>query len=159
MPKYFNKEMFCRFQSSLLIRDPAYSFPSLFKLKPDFIQEEGGVEGLYQAWKILLEAGESVPIIDATDIQRNPQAVVGAWCDAVGIARMNNALRWNKGIHESWENWSQYVDTVKESTGFQKPPESFPKVESERLAKMIDSARPLYREMESRKITVVGVCE
>lgn len=150
--KYLNKEMLCLFQASILIRDPAYSFPSYYKLKPDFIEMEGGVIGLYDTWQILLNEGEKVPIIDAMDIQRNPQDTVGAYCDAVGIARMPEALSWSKGTDESWSKWESYIDTVKSSTGFQPPPKSFPVVENERLAKMIDSSRRYYREMESKKM-------
>lgn len=151
---YLNKEMLCRFHSSFLIRDPAYSLPSLYKLKPDLTEEEGGVIALHKAWQIVLAAGEQVAIVDAMDIQRDPENTVGPWCDAVRIPRNADALRWERGANQSWGNWKEFVNTVSESTGFHRPPDSFPLVESERLAKMIDSARHLYREMECSKLVV-----
>jgi len=151
---FLNEEMLCHFQGSFLIRDPAYTLPSYYKMKPDFVEEEGGVIALHKAWQILVAAGEETPIIDAIDIQQQPENTIGAWCDAVGIVRNTDALIWEKGVEESWSSWPEFVDTVKKSTGFQAPPKAFPVVPNERVAKMIDSVRPLYQEMESHKLVV-----
>lgn len=110
--------------------------------------------GLHKAWQILLAEGEQVPIIDAVDLQREPERCVAAWCAAVGIARRDDALRWQAGMDKSWETWPSYVGTVVQSTGFHPPPEQFPEVTDERLARMIDSSRRYYKEMENYKVVV-----
>lgn len=142
------------FNGSFLIRDPAYAFPSYHKQRPDLTEEEGGVIGLHKAWLMLRGAGEDLPIVDATDIQRDPRAYVGAWCDAVGLERRDDALQWESQMYETWKKWPDWVQTVSKSTGFQPPPKEFPVVQDERLAKMIDSSRRLYREMAAHKIVV-----
>lgn len=152
--KFLNKEMLTSFQSSLLIRDPRFSLPSYHKIKPDFTEDEAGYQALHTAWMILRQCDEHTPIVDAIDIQRDPVNVVGAWCDEVGIERNESALTWEEGGHQSWGNWTKFTETVVRSTGFQKPPNSFPQVADERVAKMIDSARRYYREMEVYKIAV-----
>lgn len=154
IPKYFTTDVLQMFRGSFLIRDPAYSFPSYFKHRPDFTEEEGGLLGLHKAWQMLLAAGEDLPIVDATDIQRDPKGYVGAWCDAMGLERRDDALHWDARMFKSWETWSEWVDAVSQSTGFNPPPTQFPEVKDERLAKMIDSSRPLYLEMAARKIVV-----
>lgn len=153
--KYCTNDMLTEFHGSFLIRDPAYSFPSLYKLKPDFTEEEGGVIALHKAWQMLLALGEKPVIIDAIDIQRDPEPVVGAWCDEMGIERRPEALHWEGELQEEdWETWAAYVQTAQQSSGFQKPPEQFPAVATEELARKIDAARVLYREMESKKLVV-----
>lgn len=142
------------FHGSFLIRDPAYAFPSYYKQRPDLTEHEGGVIGLHRAWQMLRGAGEDLPIVDATDIQRDPQGYVGAWCDAVGLERNDGALHWESRTYESWEKWPQWVQTVSRSTGFRPPPTEFPVVTDERLARLIDSSRRLYREMAAHKIVV-----
>lgn len=153
-PKYFTLDVFQMYRGSFLIRDPAYSFPSYYKHRPDFVEEEGGVLALHRAWQMMRAAGEDLPIVDATDIQRDPKAYVGAWCDAMGLERRDEALRWESRMYKSWETWMEWVDTVSQSTGFNPPPKQFPEVKDERLARMIDSSRPLYLQMAAHKIVL-----
>lgn len=152
--KYLTNEILTKFHGFFLIRDPAYSFPSLYKLKPDFREEEGGVIGLHKTWNMLLAVGENPVIIDAIDIQRNPEPVIGAWCDAMGMERRPDALHWEKGLNDAWKTWPKFAETVSNSTGFLKPPENFPTVATEELARKIDAARVLYREMECKKLVI-----
>lgn len=151
-PTYLTPSVLTLFQSSVLIRDPAHALPSFHKIKPDFTEEEAGYIGLLEAYKILVASGEDVPIVDALDIQRAPEAVVGAWCDAVAIPRNASALRWKEESHESWNSWSEYTATISASSGFLPPPDKAPDVPSERVAKLIDSARRQYSELHALRI-------
>lgn len=153
-PRYLNAEWLRQFNGFCLIRDPAYSLPSLYKLKPDLTEQEGGVRGLHAVWQMLVNDGESVPIVDAIDLQRNGVACVAAWCAAMKIERRDDALQWEVGAHQGWESWPAYVQTVVKTEGFLPPPSGFPEVPDERLAQIIDSLRRYYREMEAHKLVV-----
>lgn len=148
---YFTSSFLCSFEPSILIRSPVYSVPSLVKLKFDTTEEETGFEGLVRCWKILVAAGENVPIIDSVDIQRDPSLYVGLWCDAVGLSRNENALRWKSEEIDEWKGWSYYTRTVVGSTGFL-PVQPPPKVKNEHTARLIDSVMKHYRELESNKL-------
>lgn len=149
--RYNTLETLCRFQPSILVRNPAYSVPSLHSHKADVREEETGFAGLHRTWTMLRGVGEDVPIVDANDIQKNPVAYVGAWCDAVSIDRNDKAVQWNKEEVKDWSDWKDYTRTVVSSTGFL-PPVSPPQVKSEYVARLIDAVSPYYRELEAHKI-------
>lgn len=115
-------------------------------------EAEAGISAQHRAWKLLRAADVHAPIVDATDIQRDPRRTIGAWCDSVGLVRCDEALSWEPRMFPEWEVWPDWMDTVKKSMGFYPPPTHFPEVKSERLARLIDSMRPLYREMETHKL-------
>ena len=61
------------------------------------------------------------PVIDSDDLLEDPPAVVEAWCEAVGIDFIPEALRWTPGERQevSWWDGGSFHENLRNSCGFQ----------------------------------------
>lgn len=145
------------FHGSLLIRHPAWVLPSLHRMWPDFTDVETGYTSLVTVLAMLREAGEEPAVIDSDDLRQDPKAVVGEWCDRVGIPRRPDALSWEPGMPDDWQLWRPWFEKAAQSTCFLPPAGKDPPNVDERLARRIDAVRPLYRQLEVHKVQF-GTC-
>lgn len=145
-------EVLNKFQNTFLIRDPAWALCSLEKIRPDFSEDEAGYLKQYQAWSILKQHGHNPIVIDSDDLRADPEYIVGAWCDAVGIPRRPDALEWEPGMPDEWLPWEEFMQVVAKSTGFLPPESKEPPTPSDALAKKIAAYKPLYNELAAHKI-------
>jgi hypothetical protein len=140
-----------RFRSTFMIRDPAWSLPSIARIWPDFTDEEAGYIAQHRAWSLLVQDGERPIVVDGDDLCRDPVAVAAAWCEAVGIEDRPDCLEWEPGMPADWEPWADWFQAAAESTGFRAPAPGPPPNASPELVDRIDSFRPMYEELaESR---------
>ncbi len=64
-------------------------------------------------------AGDAPPVVDSDDILRDPEGVLRALCDRIGIAFEPAMLSWAPGARETDGVWGQHwYANVYESTGF-----------------------------------------
>ena len=115
-----SQEFLSNFHNTFIIRDPIYALPSLYKIMPDFTLEETGYEQQYRMFQMVRESTGKVPvIIDGSDLRANPEAVVKAYCDAVDIPFIPEALNWEpqKKLPQM-ELWKDWYGNVMDSEGF-----------------------------------------
>lgn len=94
------------FDHTFIIRHPAKALPSLFARWSDFRLNEAGYAELYklfEATKAFL--GKVPPVIDSDDLVYKPEATVKAYCDAVGIPFLPQALKWEPKISPQINQW------------------------------------------------------
>lgn len=138
------------FTNTFLIRDPARSLPSMAQMWPDFTTDEAGYEAQRKAFDLACEmAGEIPPVIEATDLQIDPDRVVAAWCERVGIEHRPHALTWEPGLPAGWERWADWFEGAATSTGFlplveDRPPEGPEPDDDPELAGAVAEARAHY---------------
>jgi hypothetical protein len=137
---------------TLLVRDPAWSLPSMARQWPDFTADEAGFEPLAEVAARLDESGADVVVVDTADLRRDPDALVEAWCEAVGLDFDPGALQWDEGMAAGWERWQQWHATTATSTGFLPPEAEPPTVDDPRLITAIERARPIYDELAARRL-------
>lgn len=142
-----NMETLKHFHSSFLIRDPAYSIPSLARVWPDYTDTEIGYEHLFAAWKMLKETGENPVIIDSDDICNDPEGTIGAWCDAVGIPRRPDALTWDPGMPDDWLIWKEWHSSAAKSTHFFNAKKTKVEPTDPEMARRIADASALYTQL------------
>jgi hypothetical protein len=66
--------------------------------------------------------GHAPPVIDTNDVLGNPEHVLGALCDAIGIAFRREMLAWPAGKRDSDGVWAPaWYASVEKSTGFASP--------------------------------------
>jgi hypothetical protein len=101
----------------LLIRDPAEVIASYVRSRADVVAAD---IGLVQQSELYDQLGADVPVIDAADFLRNPEAYLRWLCDYVGIEFTEAMLHWPAGPRESDGVWAPYwYDAVLASTGFE----------------------------------------
>jgi hypothetical protein len=101
----------------LLIRDPAEVIASYVRARADVVAED---IGLVQQAELYDQLGTDVPVIDAADFLRNPEAYLRWLCDHAGVEFSDRMLSWPRGPRDSDGVWAPYwYDAVAASTGFE----------------------------------------
>ncbi|CAK9138350.1 unnamed protein product [Ilex paraguariensis] len=102
----------------ILIQNPLDILPSYDKvLPPSFL--ELGLAGLVSIYSELCELGKPPPIIDAAELQENPEAALRGLCEDLGIPFQDAMLKWEAGPKSYdgiWGPW--WYGSVHKSIGF-----------------------------------------
>ena len=121
-----------RFTHSFLIRDPAKSIPSIKKRAPQWLLKEYGFEDHRALFDRIAERdGKAPPVIDSDDLLEDPHGIVSAWCDAVGIPFLPDALSWEPGTRPQvgWYDEGSWHDVLAQSDGLKPQPRTYGTVE------------------------------
>ncbi len=134
------------FTHSFLIRDPAKVCTSVQKRWPDVhLKELGFAEQRALFDRIADRDGAPPPVIDSDDLLRDPHGLVAAWCNAVNIPFLPQALRWEPGADTgsySWYDGGSWHDKLKNSTGLTPQEPGYTDIET-----APDHARWLYEQV------------
>jgi len=145
------------FTSTVLIRDPRFSLPSLHRRLPDFTREETGFEQLQRLVQILREdLGRDPLIIDGEVLRADPETVCRKYCEAAGIAFRPDSLEWTPGEERHWSRWTEWYQDAASSRGF-RPPAAEPDAEALKIpavAEALDYCLPIYEELSARSLHV-----
>ncbi len=149
-----NADLLSRFRNSFLIRDPAAALRSLAKHWPDFTNEEAGWAAISVAAEVVEQIGQPLVVVDADALGRNPADVVAAWCAAVDIPFMPEALTWEPGLRPEWALWAGWHVSTAGASGFRAPSHSpVPPSDAEpHLRDAYNRALPIYRRLRSRAL-------
>lgn len=101
----------------LLIRDPAEVVASYVRSRATVTVDDIGVA---QQVALFEQLRGDVPVIDAADFLRDPEAHLRWMCDHIGVAFTDRMLHWPPGPRDSDGVWAPYwYDAVLASTGFE----------------------------------------
>ncbi|KAL8159525.1 hypothetical protein V2J09_001062, partial [Rumex salicifolius] len=127
----------------ILIRNPLYTLASLDKVIPSsFI--EIGYPDLVSIYCKLCELGKAPPIIDATDLQLDPEGTLHGLCKDLGISFQPAMLKWEAGpkpvdcVVAPW-----WYEDVHKTTCFL-PPKKYPKPFPVKLYDLLEECLPFY---------------
>ena len=103
-----------------LIREPAAVVASFTIQRPDAAAWELGFAQQARLFDHVCDRlGAAPPVIDASDVLKNPAAVLGNLCTRLGIAFSARMLRWPRGPRASDGVWApHWYAAVERSTGF-----------------------------------------
>lgn len=127
----------------ILIRNPLDILPSFDKVVPPSFFELGLAE-LVSIYNELCDNGKRPPVIDAAELQKDPEATIRGLCDDLEIPFQPAMLSWEAGpkpIDGLWAPW--WYNGVHKSTGFKeqrKDTEPFPFS----LYDLLEQSLPLY---------------
>ncbi len=114
------------FRHTFLVRDPAEALPSMYAHWREFTTDEASYEALHRMFDLVVDRDGAVPpVIDAADLAADPAGTVRAWCAAVGIEFVAEALEWEEGDRRDvrWYG-GRWHDTLAASTGLGRRPAS-----------------------------------
>jgi hypothetical protein len=142
------------FRNMLLIRDPVEVVASYVRARESCEPDDIGLP--QQGWLLELwdEHDIEVPIVDATDFLRAPEAHLRRLCDWLGIPFSDRMLSWPPGPRESDGVWApHWYAAVWSSTGFQ-PWRPRDTSLSEHDAAVAEACRPTYEALYARRVRV-----
>jgi hypothetical protein len=135
----------------LLVRDPAEVVSSYLRSRASVTPDDIGV---LQQLELYDQLGEGVPVIDAADFLRDPEAYLRWLCDYAGVDFRPAMLSWPAGPRTSDGVWAPYwYDAVLHSTGFEpyRPRRVELTPEGETVVAVL---RPAYDELHAARLVL-----
>jgi hypothetical protein len=142
------------FRNVLLIRDPVEVVASYVRARETCEPDDIGLP--QQGWLLELwdDHGLEVPILDAGDFLRAPEAHLRRLCDWLGIPFTDRMLSWPPGPRPSDGVWApHWYAAVWSSTGFQ-PWRPRQVTLSDHDAAVAEACRPIYEALHARRVRV-----
>ena len=144
-----------RIENTFLIRDPERAIPSYYAMNQDVTLEEIGLEQLHTIFETVAEISDTPPVVvDAGDLEENPNATMEAYCKALEIPFIEEAMTWEEGHQKKWDIWKEWHTDAAESTGIQKDMEVFEvdTQNSDHLKRLYDHQFPFYEALYQHRI-------
>lgn len=151
-------EFLSHFNHSFLIRDPAKVATSMYKHWPDFALKETAILEQRELFDRLTEqSGKPPPLIDSDDLLENPSGIVQAWCNAVGIQFLPEALSWAPGDREevSWYDKGAWHANLRNSDGLKPQLRRYIDISEtpDRVKQIYETVLPHYLHMHAFRLT------
>lgn len=148
------------FQHTFLIRDPAKVLVSMYAQWREFTMEEASFEYLQRMFDLVVERyGTIPPVIDSDDLLDDPHGTVRAYCEAVGIEFVPQALEWEQGDRTEvrWYG-GRWHDALSASTGLRRQPTNHDADLDDVafLRDMYERCRPHYDALAAHTLTPIG---
>ncbi|CAN1124324.1 Branched-chain-amino-acid aminotransferase-like protein 2 [Linum perenne] len=127
----------------ILIRNPLDILPSFDKVVPPSFLELGLAE-LVSIYSDLCILGNPPPVIDAADLEQDPETTLRGLCEDLSIPFQKSMLSWEAGpkpFDGVWAPW--WYKSVHESTCFA-PGRKYPKPFPFALYDLLEQSLPLY---------------
>ena len=151
-------EFLSHFTHAFLIRDPAKTITSMYDKWPDFDELEVGFPEQRALFDLLLALnGAAPPVIDSDNLLEDPFKITEAFCDAVGIPFVEDALTWEAGgdpsAHSWWDGGSFHANLAK-STGLKAQKRNYIDLENapERVRQVHRRMKPHYDRLYEARI-------
>ncbi len=141
--------------NTFLIRDPEEAVLSHATVHPELTREVLGYEQLARCFDFVRELTGTTPVvINAADLAARPEATIAAYCAAVGIPFLPEALRWSAGEQPEWTTWSGWHTDVAASSGFSRPQRAYRFTYETRpgLREFERHCRPFYEHLDQYRL-------
>jgi hypothetical protein len=141
--------------NAFLIRPPERVLASYVVKRGEVTLDDIGVVRQAELFdRVADETGSAPPVIDGADVLADPEGVLTALCEALGIPFSGKMLAWPAGRRDSDGVWAPaWYDAVERSTGFSAPS---PDVRFEdlpaHLKPIAEAARPWYERMARHRL-------
>lgn len=157
----WNADFLSHFTHAFLIRDPAKTISSMYNKWPDFDELEVGFPEQRALFDLLTALnGKSPPVIDSDDLLENPDAIVSAFCNSVGISFLPKAMNWKAGkdpsAHSWWDGGSFHANLA-QSTGLKPQIRRYVDIADtpERVQRVYMRMKPHYEHLYQHRIKAV----
>ena len=133
----------------------------MYKHWPDFVLKEiGFVEQRQLFDRLWKQAGAPPPVIDSDDLLEDPYGIVEAYCDAVGLPFMPEALSWEPGARDevSWYDGGSWHGNLRDSDGLKPQPRDYIDIAQalDRVKEIYDIVLPHYQRLHAHRLTASG---
>jgi len=138
---------------AVMVRSPEAVVASYLRLHPDASLGAMGFEHLAELDDAVAGAtGERPFLLDGDELSTSPAATVAAYCDAVGLPFLPDALQWEAGGLHAWGQFSRWHETAASTTGFvQTASEPVPAELRQRAAEYVAHHTPFDARLRSAR--------
>ena len=161
-PHYINhmwdEAFLSHFTHAFLIRDPAKTLTSLYARWPDFDELEVGNPEQRALFDLVSALnGKRPPVIDSDDLLEDPHGITAAFCEAVEIPFIPEALTWPAGgdpSEHSWWDGGSFHENLAQSTGLTPQPRKYIDLEDapERVRRVYRRMMPHYQHLFDHRL-------
>ncbi len=164
MPQFtdhlWNDAFLSHFNHTFIIRDPAKVLTSVFRNEPDFVMKEIGFVEQRELFDRLLGRDDKIPpVIDSDDLLESPVGMVEAYCDALDIPFIPEALSWEPGDRDDvlWYDQKRvwHAELIK-SNGLKAQPRRHVDIASApgKAREFYEVALPHYEYLYQHRLTI-----
>ena len=144
------------FHHAFLIRDPEKVITSIHSRWPDVILPEIGFEELHTLFnRVKALTGNSPVVIDSDELLSAPEAGMEAFCKAMDIPFVPEALHWEQeNTNPTWNTDEHgFHDALKQSTGLKKQKRNYPPLESSAdMQRLYKASKPHYDALYAQRL-------
>jgi len=156
-PKGYHADevLLSRFSNAFLIRDPDVAVLSHLKQNPNMVFEEVGYDAQFTLFEKVREmTGTDPVVIDAADLEADPEGVVRAYCSAMGIPFIASSLQWGETVPLQLSDGDPWHFDLFGTTGFEVAVESFDRDlrSHPRFVEYRDRSMPFYEAMRVNRV-------
>lgn len=157
-----DSEFLDHFVHSFLIRTPAKVYPSVHSKWPDFVEAEVGFAEQARLFDLVSErTGTAPPLIDSDDLLEDPAGIVAAYCRAMGLPFMPEALSWEPGDRSEvlwYDTDYTWHANLKNSDGLKPQPRTFGTIDQEPqwVRALHDAALPHYERLHHHRLAATN---
>jgi hypothetical protein len=144
-----------RITNAFLIRDPRQAIASHYAKNPQVTCEEIGYEQQANIFrKVTQLTGTPPAVIVAEDLQQNPAGLLSAFWQSIGEDDRPEAMTWQAGHREEWDNWGHWHHEVAQSSGIRTGRTEYRDTVDNHagLSTFFRHHRPFYDEMYRHRI-------
>jgi hypothetical protein len=136
---------------AMMVRAPEAVVASYLRLHPEASLGAMGFEHLAELSDAVHAAtGERPFLLDGDDVAASPAGTVAAYCHAVGLPFLPDALQWEAGALPDWAPFSRWHEKAAASTGLvETTSEPVPDALRERAAAYVAHHAPFYERLRS----------
>ena len=129
------------------------------KHDPDFVLKEIGYIEQRELFEIVWRSSGKTPVvIDSDDLLENPFGMVEAYCNAVDIPFIEEALSWKPGARDevSWWDGGSYHENLRNSDGLKPQKRNDTEVNElpDRVKEIYDIVMPHYNELYAHRLNI-----
>ena len=142
---------------AFLIRRPEEIAASWFALERDMRIFDTGLQLLHDLFVAVQHAGGHPPVvIDSQDLVANPVATMAAYCAAVELPFVADALSWQPGQRSEWARSSRWHEDAATSRGFEAPtrPDRHGLAAHPEVARFAERHTPFYEELRRHRLDI-----
>jgi hypothetical protein len=143
---------------AFLIRRPEEIAASCLALEHEIRIFDTGLRLLHELFVAVQNAGGQPPVvIDSDDLVTNPAAAMAAYCAAVELPFLADALQWQPGHRSEWERSSRWHEDAAASSGFEAParPDRHGLETHPDAMRFAEVHTPFYEELRRYRLDIV----
>jgi hypothetical protein len=138
---------------AFLIREPDEMVASLLRTYPEAGLADTGLPQQCEIFdRVATRLGRAPPVVLASDVLKDPGALLDALCSALGIPYLQQMLAWATGRRETDGAWApHWYAAVEASTGFEAYRRRHPEL-TPAQQRLVDECRPWYEKLYALRL-------